>query len=315
MQSTHLTRRAFLASGGAALASVPLAASSIRAAAPADPRIRIYIFSKHLQWLDYDEFAETAVDIGFEGAEVTLRPGGHIEPERVEDDLPRYMEACRKHGLAADAAVTSISDPGDPLDARVLQAMSKAGIKMYRLGGWRYEENKGTMERLNEIKPAIRDIVQASKELGMVAVYQNHSGARYVGCCIWDIYELIRDADTDHIGFSFDIGHATIEGGYSWINDAKLALPLTKNLVIKDFTWQQTDQGWRSQWCPLGEGMVDTDAYFKVVARSAFRGFIAMHFEYPTPGNTHVNWYRNHIRDQRRDRATLQRMLEQAGLR
>ena len=314
MPDTPLTRRAFLATGAATLAAAPLG-SALLAKQPTDARVPVYIFSKHLQWLDYEDFARTAMDIGYDGVEVTLRSAGHIEPERVEDDLPRFLEACRKENLPADLAATNIVDPNKPLDARVLQAMSKAGMKAYRLGGWRYTKETGIFDTLKEIRPAIRDIIQANRELGLVGYIQNHSGAQYVGSSVWDLYELLRDENTDNLGISFDIGHATVEGGYTWTNHAQLALPLAKSLVIKDFTWQKTpDRGWRARWCPLGEGMVNAPAYFQQVARSSYRGPIMMHFEYPTPGATHVNWYRAHISDQRKDVATLRRWLQEAGL-
>ena len=44
---------------------------------------KISIFSKHLQWLDYNGMAKVLSEIGFEGTDLTVRPGGHVLPERV----------------------------------------------------------------------------------------------------------------------------------------------------------------------------------------------------------------------------------------
>ena len=60
--------------------------------------------------------------------------------------------------------------------------------------------------------------------------------------------------------------------------------------------------------------MINPEEWFKLVAASGYSGPIMMHFEYPTPGNTHVNWYRAHINDQKKDIALLQRWLRQANL-
>lgn len=53
-------------------------------------------------------------------------------------------------------------------------------------------------------------------ELGMIGIYQNHSGSDSVGVPEWDIYELMSLVDSDYFGCHFDIGHAIIEGGFAW---------------------------------------------------------------------------------------------------
>ena len=66
---------------------------------------RIHVFSKHLQWLDYRGMAEAAAEIGFDGVDLTVRPRGHVLPERVEDDLPRAVEAVRQAGLRVEMII------------------------------------------------------------------------------------------------------------------------------------------------------------------------------------------------------------------
>src|SRR2546423_1681783 len=53
-----------------------------------ESRLKIHIFSKHLQFLNYNDLAEAAVEMGFDGIDLTVRPKGHVLPERVETDLP-----------------------------------------------------------------------------------------------------------------------------------------------------------------------------------------------------------------------------------
>ncbi len=52
------------------------------------------IFSKHLQWLDYESMAGAAARLGFDGIDLTIRPGGHVPPEQAEEKLPRVVEAA-----------------------------------------------------------------------------------------------------------------------------------------------------------------------------------------------------------------------------
>ena len=53
---------------------------------------------------------------------------------------------------------------------------------------------------------------------------------------------------------------------------------------MKDFRWEKGPKGWRVQWCPIGEGMVQFDKYFPMVKASGFRGPLQVHYEYDLGG-------------------------------
>lgn len=73
MKNRDLSSRDFLAAGSAALAETAL--TPFLAATSSSKRVPIYIFSKHLQWLDYEDFAAKSKEIEYDGVEVTLRKG------------------------------------------------------------------------------------------------------------------------------------------------------------------------------------------------------------------------------------------------
>jgi sugar phosphate isomerase/epimerase len=109
---------------------------------------------------------------------------------------------------------------------------------------------------------------------------QNHSGRNYVGAPVWDLWELLRELDPKWMGVFFDIGHATIEGGHSWPVQAKLMEPFLSVVSVKDFVWAKGARGWRTEWCPLGEGMVSRQ-FFDTLRKSSFSGPVTQQFEYP----------------------------------
>ena len=51
-------------------------------------------------------------------------------------------------------------------------------------------------------------------------------------------------------------------------------------VAVKDFYWQKKDGKWRAVMCPLGEGMVDWERFFSILARARFSGPISLHVEY-----------------------------------
>ena len=61
--------------------------------------LEIHLFSKHLQFLNYKDMSEAAKEMGFDGVDLTVRPKGHVLPERVTEDLPRATEAMKHFGL------------------------------------------------------------------------------------------------------------------------------------------------------------------------------------------------------------------------
>src|ERR1035437_7278783 len=95
-----ISRRALLASG-ALLLSRP---------AKARAKLKVSVFSKHLQFVQGEELAAAAAGLGFDGVDITLRKGGHVDPGSVAKDLPPLVATLRKHGLEVSMVSTDIAD-------------------------------------------------------------------------------------------------------------------------------------------------------------------------------------------------------------
>lgn len=277
-----VNRRQFVSTltlAGAALALHPAlrlpAADAVEA-----KKFTLIAFSKPFQTLNFEDTADLVAEVGWDGIECPVRKGGQVLPEKVEDDLPRMVEALKKRQRRLVSLTTDVQDASNPLNQRVLRAASKLGLKHYRLGFFRYREDRSIPDQLNEIKAQLRDVVALNRELGLCAGFQNHSGRDYVGAPVWDIYELIKDFDRQQIGVHFDIGHATIEGGNAWRTNARLMTPLFSAVYVKDFAWRKLGESWKSEWCPLGQGMISR-SFITTLKKSAFRGPISQHHEYP----------------------------------
>jgi sugar phosphate isomerase/epimerase len=272
------SRRDFLAQAAAASLGVGLAGAR-SAETNALPRFPLIGFSKPFQKLSAAETAELVASVGWDGIEIPVRAKGQVEPERAPDELPAFAEALRRQKRDIYLATTDITSLKTPHAATVMLTLAKLGIKRLRLGFLTYPPDKAPAERLKEIAPALKDIADACKDLGLQAGFQNHSGARYVGAPVWDVYSMIQSLDPRHIGFCFDIGHATIEGGLSWPTEARLAEPFLTAVFVKDFLWKKEAGGWKDAWCPLGEGMVNR-RFFDWLKKSTYRGPICQHHEY-----------------------------------
>lgn len=251
---------------------------SLPAAAPA-PRWPIIGFSKPFQSLGPEQTADTVAEIGWDGIECPVRAKGQVLPERVEEDLPKFVEALRKCGKEISIITTDVKNVAQPLTVKVLRTAAKLGIKRYRLSFWKYAKDKPIPAQLDEIRAELRDLAALNKELGLQAGFQNHSGADYVGAPVWDIWQLVRELDPKLMGACFDIGHATLEGGYSWPSTARLMEPHLTAVFVKDFAWKKGEKGWKAEWCPLGEGTVNK-SFFAWLKKTPFNGPISQHHEY-----------------------------------
>jgi sugar phosphate isomerase/epimerase len=253
---------------------------SLAADAESSPRFPLIAFSKPFQKFTAEQTAELVAKVGWDGIECPVRAQGQIEPMRVADDLPQFVEVLRRQKLDIHIVTTDITSMKTPHAETVLRTMARLGLKRLRLGFLNYPANVWPPDRLKEIAPGLRDVAAACQDLGLQAGFQNHSGRQFVGAPVWDVFSMIRDLNPRHIGFCFDIGHATIEGGLSWPVEARLVEPFLAAVLVKDFVWKKEANGWKSNWCPLGEGMVQRD-FFDWLKKTPYRGPVCQHHEYP----------------------------------
>ena len=288
VMETPLSRRDFLYKSALTAGTLPFLAGSVPVFGKKNaalPIPKVHVFSKHLQFLDYDKMAEMAADIGFDGVDLTVRPGGHVLPERVEEDLPKAIAALKKYKLPPQLFCTAVEGV-EPLDRKVLETAAKNGLKYYRMNWYDYDKNKTMPESLDEDKKQVKALGELNKKLGLVGCYQNHAGIR-IGASPWEIYRLLEDADPAHMGAQYDIRHATVEGGLSWKNSLRLLHPRIKTIVFKDFKWVEKNGKWEAENTPLGEGMVDFKTYIGLLKNYQLDVPISLHFEYPLGGAEH----------------------------
>jgi sugar phosphate isomerase/epimerase len=249
---------------------------------------RISIFSKHLQWLNCREMAEVVAEMGFDGVDLTVRPQGHVLPERVEEDLPKAVEAVDKAGRKVYMITTSIINADDPVTEKILKTASSLGIHHYRMGYGHYDNNKSVEESIGAIQLKLTSLAKLNEKYSISGEYQNHSGIAsegiYFGAPIWDLATVLKNINSRWLGSQYDIYHAIIEGANTWPVGMKLISPYIRSIDIKDFQWSNKDGKWSSETVPLGEGMVNFKRYFGLIKQYNINVPVCLHYEYPLGG-------------------------------
>ncbi len=254
------------------------------AAAPA-PR-KLCVFSKHLQFLKDEALGDAAAELGYDGVDLTVRAGGHVEPERVAEDLPRLVKILRARGLETPMVTAGIVDADTPHAEAIVKTLAALGIPRYRWGTFRYGKTEPVAKQLEALKPRVAKLEALNRKYGVGAMYHTHSGIGQVGASIWDLYVILKDFDPAAVGVNYDVAHATIEGGLGgWINSFGITGKHMRGVALKDFLWTKKAPGnWAVEWTPVGEGMVRFSEFFRMLHASDFNGPVQVHYEYPLGG-------------------------------
>ncbi len=229
--------------------------------------------------------ALAAAEIGFDGVELTVRKRGHVLPENVTEDLPKSIEAIKESGLSADMIVSGIIELNQQ-SRTVLETAASLGVKHYRLGYFRYPQTGSIPEALQQFNQQVIELATLNDQLGLQGCYQNHSGTG-VGANMWDVWKLLQGTDPRTMGAQYDIRHAVVEGGHSWPTGLRLIKDRIATIVIKDFRWEKIKGKWQIFDTPLGQGMVDFDAYFKKLKEYGINVPVSIHYEYDLYGVEH----------------------------
>src|SRR5262245_43166535 len=135
---TTLNRRSFIQTAAGAAAFV-FAAPDAGAQRAAGFRGTLCLFSKHLPRMNGRELGRAVKALGFEGVDLTVRAGGHVDPKRVAVDLPVFVDAIRHEGLAVPMITTELISDEDPVAQPTLETAARLKIPFYKAGYYRYK--------------------------------------------------------------------------------------------------------------------------------------------------------------------------------
>ena len=262
--------------------SGPATISASQDVRPGEFRGSLCLFSKHVPWLTGKELASVVRKLGFNGIDLTVRPGGHVLPEAAATTMPPLVEAIRSEGVEVPMITTALLNASDATARPILSTAGRLGIPFAKLGYYRYGFRDLDGE-LATVAGQLRSLVDLAAECKIQLGYHNHSG--YVGAPLWDVAKIIGPWDPQWIGYYFDIRHAVVEGGDAgWKIATLLAAPRLKMLAVKDFYWDKGPKGWAVRNCPLGQGMVDWPKFLAMLAAAKFAGPVSLHVEYDPGG-------------------------------
>jgi sugar phosphate isomerase/epimerase len=252
--------------------------------------MRYVMFSKHLQEMDVAQAGQAIKALGFDGVELTVRPGGHVEPERVAVDLPAAVKTLREIGLEVPAIVTDVKGADAPYARDVCAAAAATGATHLRNTAWHYRTFGQIKDDVTAARRNAGELEALGKEYGLRFCVHAHSGNTLtaMGGLFW---YLLADTDPRYVAASFDLGHLTAEGGLGgWVQSIDLFRDRIGIVAVKSFGWfsepdpETGGTRWTPKLVPLEDGTVQWKRAFGLLRQSGWDAggdaLVSLHSEY-----------------------------------
>lgn len=287
---SQIDRRQFI--GRSAALGVGLAAAQhflstpLAAAEPTGKATETFAaFTESFQGWPIPDVCEKFKAIGLDGLDLTVRPGGHIEPADAAAKLPGAVQAARDRGVSILMLSTAIVE-ADKQAEELLSTAGKLGIDRIKLGYYRYTKFGLLLAQIDDARRKLAGVAKLAAGHGVLPCVHIHSGDTIPGSGPI-AYLLLKDLDPKEVGAYVDPMHMTIEGGNDgWRQGLDLLAPWVAISSLKNCLWITTgrdahgQQQWATRKCPLADGVAKIPEYVATLRGLGYRGLYTLHSEY-----------------------------------
>jgi sugar phosphate isomerase/epimerase len=242
-------------------------------------------FTESFQDWSIDTVCERFKAVGLGGLDLTVRPGGQIEPGDAKSKLPPAAAAAKKHGVEITMLTTAITDANGE-DKTILALCGELGIRRIKLGYYRTARFGKLLEEIDDTRRRLDGVARLAKKHNVLPCVHIHSG-EMIPASGPVAYLLLRDFDPKEVGAYVDPMHMTIEGGIGgWRQSLDLLAPWIAISSLKNCMWQpqpRDERGqitWRPIKCPIADGIAPIPDYLQALHGLGYRGPYTLHSEY-----------------------------------
>ena len=237
--------------------------------------------------------------MGFEGIDLTVRPGHPVNPENVGEALPKAQKVWNSQGIGATLITTSFDflNPEAAGARRLYSACNEAGIRWVKLAYWRFQQGQDYWEEVDKIRKALEGFEKLSREYEVKTCCHTHSGTFYGPNCA-GLMHLIKGFDPEYIGAYIDSGHLILDG-----EEYEMGLAMIKDylslVALKDAIYAKgEDDGElinKPEFVPLGKGLVPWKKFFTSLLDTGYDGPLSIHGEYEVERRVRDKWVKEDL--------------------
>ncbi|HEY7908705.1 MAG TPA: TIM barrel protein [Thermomicrobiales bacterium] len=245
------------------------------------------LFTKLFRGRTLEEIGATARDLGFDGIDLLIRAGHQLEPAEP-GQIPAAARLLEGYGLAVPMATTDITEPATFPVERLFGQCAAAGIRVIRLGYWRYDPAKGYAACLEAARRELMTLAEMAQRAGVRLAIQIHGGTIHSSGAL--MMRLLADHDPSIVGAYPDPGNQAVQEGRE---DWRLTLDVLRAWLccigVKNGGWfpavidADGQRRWTSDWLGLADGMVPWADILPYLGNDGYHGLLSFHSHYEAP--------------------------------
>jgi len=246
--------------------------------------VQIVLNSKFFRPLGVPELGAKARELGFDGIDVSVRPGHPVNPVNVEAALPRAVATWREQGLICPLATAPVTlvNPDAPEVEPLYAGCAAAGVPRVKIGFFPFTPGEDYWALVEAARRALEGFARVGEQHGIQTVYQVHSGPVLGSNCA-GLMHLLRGLDPRWVGAYPDLGHLVLDGEDYPMGLAMLGRYLSI-VAVKDAYHAPQPEGSEPPYVPrfvrLGSGAVNWRRALGALTGQGFDGAISVHTEY-----------------------------------
>ncbi len=199
--------------------------------------MKFVLFTDNLADLTVSQACESAKAAGFDGLDLTLRPGGHVRPEAAEVGLAEAKRVADATGAIIPMVSTAVTDVDSPHAEAIFAAAAHYGARLIKLGYWDYRPFGTLAAQIDQAREKLRRVVELGRKYHVLPCVHCHSGP-FLASGGALLYLILRGFRPGEVGAYVDPMHMTIEGGRSgWEMGLDLVAPWLALVGVKNFRW------------------------------------------------------------------------------
>lgn len=239
------------------------------------------VFTKPWPDLDLEALAAKVRGFGFDGVELPVRPGFQVQPDQVQGQLPRAVQAFAGEGLR----IASLA--AEPTPA-VIDASAAAGVTIIRVC-IAVRGREAYLTREGDVRRWLDGLAKQLADAGVKVGIQNHYGDNVPNAM--GLLHLVEDYDPALVGAVWDGAHCGLDG-----ESPRLAADILWSHLclvnLKNARWEPAGSDrfgaadWRAVFVRGPEGLCSWPAVLRELARREYGGDICLTAEYTDEART-----------------------------
>ncbi|MDP8922973.1 MAG: sugar phosphate isomerase/epimerase [Chloroflexota bacterium] len=246
--------------------------------------MRFAVFTASLPELAPAEAIELLGELGFDGIEWRV-----VDQEHSPDGRPSFWRGNRctwplatfvedaptirvmtERARLEMPCVGAYAECGDlPSVERALQGAALLGATKMRVNVPRYDGTTSYLKLYDRARAEYREVAELSRRYGVRALIELHHGRLLPTATA--AAHFLAGFDPRDVGVIHDAGNMVHEGFEHYRLGVEALGPYLAHVHLKNAAWRPVgtrkdgSTGWRAEWAPLREGMVDVAALFRAL--------------------------------------------------